>query len=300
MKKNLKKVFAAGLAATMVMGTASVAMADTPAKVEVSDEVLVTEALTFDFQKVYTTTVGKEPSTLPAEVLDFVITKASTNPDDTMITVEDPTISTTPQNVTLTIPTTYNKVGKYNYTVSEVAGHTQGVTYSGATFDVQVLVSWDDNHDNLVKQVTLSTGEAGSKTDKIINNYDLGDLSINKTVTGNLADENKDFGVIVTFTAEQYDVLDAEGNDTGNDAYKDVLSTITYVDNDHNEETDDNKSITPDDWENGTATVTINLRHDETVKFENIPEGITYVVDENDYTGFDTTIGKENDENGYE
>ena len=85
---------------------------------------------------------------------------------------------------------------------------------------------------------------------------------MNKQVTGNLGDLDKNFNVTVTFTAP-------EGETVG--------APIYYTDNGVE------KAITAG-WKD-TNSVTIDLKHDETVTFSNIPEGVTYTVVEDDYTG---------------
>ena len=233
------------------------------------------EPVTFNFEKTYTLTGG---TAIPGETLKFTVSKANTNPDDTMITVADHTVTGTdnPQTIAVTIPQTYSKVGKYNYTVTEQAGNTQGVTYSTTSFDVQVFVSNDADNDGLLEtQVvfTTSDGKQG-KIDGIENTYNMGSLTVEKKIDGNLASSTQKFSIDVTFTAEEGKV---------------VRSPISYG---------GNKTISVEDMADGKQTVTIELAANETCTFANIPAGVTYsVVEQAKHTVADANGS--NPETGY-
>lgn len=49
-------------------------------------------------------------------------------------------------------------------------------------------------------------------------------------------------------------------------------------------EDDTKKSIATTEWVNNTVSVEINLKNEETITFDNIPYGVTYKVEENNYT----------------
>lgn len=246
----MKKFISIVLVLVLALSLSTMAFAGTVANPDPST------ATTFTFEKNYKTTAGQTPAQYPAETLQFNVTKAATNPNDTMISIADTTVDGNPDNIVVTVPA-YTAVGKYNYTVTETAGNTQGVTYATNSFGVQVLVSYNDDHTALVAETTFTTsdGANGKKVDSITNTYDLGALSVTKTVSGNLADQNKEFEVDVTFNAT-----------------KDVKSDITYTDG------TEAKTITAADMDDGTQTVTITLKHNETVTFNNIPAGVTYTV----------------------
>lgn len=44
-------------------------------------------------------------------------------------------------------------------------------------------------------------------------------------------------------------------------------------------------TIKASDWKDNTVTRTIQLKHDQTITFTNLPFGVEYVVTEADYTG---------------
>ncbi len=208
------------------------------------------------FTKSYTVNGG---DAIPAEKLQFTVTADAGNPDSSMmIGISDTDITGNPQSIDFILPG-YQKVGKYNYTVTEVAGNTQGVTYSQESFNVQVLVTNDADGDNkLDTQISFTTmGTDQKKISGIVNNYDLGSLTVRKKVAGNLASSTQKFDIDVTFTV-------AEG--------KEVKSAISYG---------GAGTIAASDWkEDGTVTRTISIANDEDITFSNIPAGVTYTVTE--------------------
>lgn len=163
----------------------------------------------------------------------------------------------------------YQKVGIYYYTIAQTAGQTAGVAYDTRVFVLKVTVI---EQDGLVRVAAVhaetATGEKVGEENGFVNTYSAGSLSVTKNVTGNLGDQTKDFNVTVTFTAP---------------ASLSVNSEIKYTD-DGVEET-----IVPSEWNGAegaskTASVVIDLKHNETVTFTNIPYGVTYTVEEDDYT----------------
>lgn len=156
----------------------------------------------------------------------------------------------------------FHSVGIYTYKITETVGTTAGVTYSTSEKTLVVTVTQGENG----LEETYALHDGGAKTDTVVNEYSAGSLSVKKVVAGNLGDQNKKFKVTVEFKAP-------EG--------KNVEGNITYA---VGEET---KTITKDDWANGVATAEIELKHNQTITFTNIPYGVTYTVTENDYTGSD-------------
>ena len=147
----------------------------------------------------------------------------------------------------------YEAVGIYEYKIKEVAGNTAGVTYHNA--DIKLVITVIEQ-DGKVRVAAVHTETSGAKNDTIVNVYESGTLAVSKEVTGNLGDREKEFDVTVTFTAP---------------AGEQIKSKITYV--------EDGKTI-----EVANNKATIQLKHGETIKFSNIPEGVTYTVEEADYT----------------
>lgn len=244
----MKKLFAIMLALMLVLTMGSA----------LAEGVTPSEAKTLKFKKIYTTTAGETPAAIPSEELSFEVDADENNPDDTMVSIQDTAVTGSPAEITINVPS-YDTVGKWNYTISEVAGNTQGVTYSTNTFGVQVLVSYDEaDPTRLVSQVAFTTNAdgTGAKVDSITNTYDLGTLTVTKTVTGNLASHTQKFDIDVTFHAD-------------NPVKSQITGAATI-----------NAADWTEDLENGgyTYTATVSLAHGETATFNKIPDGVTYTV----------------------
>ncbi len=289
MKKTMKRTLAATMAATLVLSTGITVFADTTTE--------FVDATTVTIKNSYLET--NEGTTSPAETFKFSIkntsvTDSGTNASGAAITVENmptPTVGNVSysvgeagkaeeQNVekkiTITLPK-YDSVGIYTYTINETIpeDETAGVTYYSKDIVLKVTVIEQKGKVRVAAVHTedgaAGTAEAGTKLDTIKNEYSAGSLSVKKNVTGNMGDQNKDFEVKVTFTAP---------------TDKTVMSDISYeVDGKRlavSADTDTEKDGI-EGW-TGTKEVTLNLKHDETVTFNNIPYGVTYAVVESDYT----------------
>ena len=197
------------------------------------------------------------------------------NPEDPSTVTDYDVKDYMTQDITITLPgikaedseeeeNVYAGVGVYYYTIKEIAGTTAGVTYYDDEIILVVTVIQDSAGKIRVAAVHTEEADSDEKSDEFANVYSAGSLVVSKEVTGNLGDQTKDFTVTVTFTAP-------EG--------KTVNEAISYVDGTAS------KTISVSDWENGSATATITLKHDESVTFTNIPYGVTYNVMEDDYSG---------------
>ena len=164
------------------------------------------------------------------------------------------------KNITITLPT-YTSVGIYTYTFTETDGGTAGVTYRSDAITLVVTVIEQNGKVRVAAVHTEGNGEV--KSGEFNNEYSAGSLSVKKTVTGIMGDQQKEFTVKVTFTAPEGDT---------------VREAITYVDG------TETKTIAAGEGWTGSKEVEITLKHDETVTFTNIPYGVTYTVVENDYT----------------
>lgn len=168
------------------------------------------------------------------------------------------TANGTEKDVTITLPN-YESVGIYTYTFNEKDNGTAGVVYDSDTITLKVYVTQQADG-SLARTARLYNAE-GDKIDTIENTYAAGSLTVEKIVTGNMGDRQKDFEVKVTFKANPSTT---------------VKSEIAYG---------GNQTITPEDWNEGTATATITLKHGDAVTFSNIPYGVSYEIEETDYTG---------------
>lgn len=266
----MKKLLSVLLALTFVLSMATVAFAAE------GDTASPNGVTSVTFVKNYVDAEGNKTSVVPDETLTFTITS---NPSDAPAAYigEAPSadgkysvsINANATNITVTLPE-YKEVGEYQYTIQEKAGSAQGVTYSTAEYVIKVQVVWNDAHTDLVQNVVVYDANNKKVSDstqlKFDNTYALGQLDVKKTVTGNLGDKTVGFEMTVTFTSE-----------------KAVLSEITITDG--NKDGVDTK-VPVNAWqfneETGvyTATANIKVTDSETVNITNIPQGVSYQVEE--------------------
>lgn len=260
----MKKLISVLLAVMLVLSMSVVALAedadgqDDP--IEVSGP--SSTAMTITFAKSYQTSAGTTPATTPDETLSFTVNAVNGNPDDTMITVANQKVNN--GTITVNIPS-YTKVGKYNYTITENDAGTQGVIYDTTTaIGIQVLVTYNANDstkldvDAVLSTPKMVNDKQEGKINEIVNTYDLGSLTVKKTVSGNLASPTQKFDIDVTFTSD-----------------KPVLSAISGA-----------ATINASDWTKPEGTTswsvkrTVSLGNGESAVFSNIPVGVTYSVEE--------------------
>ena len=279
----MKKILAILLALILVL--ANVAALAEEAKYNPST------AFTFKpLPKEYEVIGASDEALYPQETLSFTVTAAEDNPDggDAVITVganADNKVAVTGVNgndLQINVPA-FSLPGLYHFTIKEVEGNTQGVTYNTDTeIGISVLVTF--NADDAAQLEVVNTadlknfgitakgeGENKEKVEELTNKYELGSLTVSKEVTGNLGDRNQLFDIKVTFEAEG-----------------DVLSDITV----ETESTGTNPAkVAMADWENGTAEVDIQLKHGESLTFKDIPANVTYTVVEDEKHAADDPNG---------
>lgn len=229
----------------------------------------------------------------PQETFNYTISKgAAIGAEGAKVYVEESSLANIPDSVplptesvysvsltpgskglfTISLPT-YTSVGIYYYTVTQTPGNTAGVEYDDSQMIVKVTVIQQGKDKVRVAFATANLADkdgnlvTDAKTATFVNTYSAGSLSVKKLVEGNLGARDKEFTVNVEFTAP----VDALGN------YDVVNSTISYY------EDADEITISPV-WNGNKASVQIQLHHEETVTFTNIPYGVTYNVTEEDYT----------------
>lgn len=172
------------------------------------------------------------------------------------------TVNGTIENITVALPS-YETVGVYEYTLKEVAGQNVGVDYYGKNIKLVVTVVNGDKGKLRIAAVHTEA-ENGKKSDTFENTYSANSLPVKKVVTGNLGDQDKLFNVTVTLT-----------NNTGKTMASDISYTAGGTEN----------TIKASDWKDNTVTRTIQLKHNQTITFKNLPFGVEYVVTEDNYTG---------------
>ena len=239
----------------------------------------------------FTKTYSSDKGVYPAETLTFTVTNATTNPTGT----PDITVGTSnafnvdgkkaSYDIPINVPVIDDYpvgAGKYDYTIKEQPGVTQGVDYSAAaalTINVSVYIYYekDSTTNTLVRKqkVNVYTTDETNKTDTITNTYTVGDLTVTKAVTGNLGDKTRDFTLQVDFASDGKPVL------------SDIKLTLSNGASVKEGETSYTEKIpyvsgTTEGWT--TKTLIVTAKDTGSVKFENIPAGVTYTVKENDIT----------------
>lgn len=255
----MKRLISLALVLVMVLALGTAAFA--------ADPTVTPETVTL--KKTYTLTGG---AAAPVEELSFTVAPVSGvegGSTGSLVVGTNNKVTTSGEADTtfnMTFPT-YSKVGVYKYTVTEVAGSTLGVTYDPAPITVVVTVtnaSTSDTEDALEATVAIhkSAADATSQDNKIdspkdaafTNTYGLGQLTVTKQVSGNLASNTKKFTIHVTFTGEN------------------AKSDITYTVVGGTEQTLSLAS--------GSANLDVELSNTESAVFTNIPAGVTYTVEE--------------------
>ena len=217
-------------------------------------------------EKLYEINASDNEDLYPQETLSFTATPDAANPDATNLTIDDLEVTgNADQVLTIRLPV-YSLVGTYKYTIAETTEkEMQGVTYSDAAIAVTVLVTYNYEEEKLDTQIVLGTGDAAEgKIDTFVNRYDVGKLTLEKTVTGNLGARDVYFDIAVTFTSP-----------------KEVASEIPVTGGSHEENPE---VIAISDWEeveNGwSCTKVFKLKDTDLITFADIPAGIAYVVEE--------------------
>lgn len=155
------------------------------------------------------------------------------------------------------------RVGEYVYKITENAGSTAGIEYSGKVIYAKVTVVNGETQPKIQSITYTVEGDKLGDGEGFENQYQAADLKISKKVTGTLGDKSKYFEVEVTLNGE-------EGKE-----YEEsfAVSGGSYTENP--------TSITLKQAE------TFYLKNDETITIKNLPYGVTYTVVEKDYTESD-------------
>lgn len=270
----MRRVFAMLLALMLVVSMSATAFAaetESKATADYRSEAGVAQIL---IEKLYQINGSDNAELYPSETLTFTSTADESNPDTANLTIDPLTVTgNTNQALTVNLPV-YSQVGTYKYTIKETTEkEMQGVTYSSDAIAVTVLVTYNYADEKLDTQVVLSTAapEGGNsdangdgKVDTFINCYDVGAMTLSKTVTGNLGDKDVYFDIEVTFASD-----------------KEVASVIPITGGSHAENA---TAIAITDWTEAdgswTCTKVFKLRDSEMLTFKDIPAGISYTVEE--------------------
>lgn len=264
---KLKKLFAGVVAVAMMATMAFPAFAD-----NIGGDVKVGQGAPGDpltIAKTYTVNGGSFNSdTVNLELVafaenDYVHVTDSTITDEAaeqLLPTFTANSSATSQNASISMQLpAYTKVGTYTYQVKEVDGGTLGMTYDDTTYTLQVRVAnkmVDGKIDSTGAKVCYVTMKAnGVKESSVKNTYNASNLTISKTVEGNMGDRDTKFDFKVT--------LEVPNGKT-------LRSDITVP---------EGSNIT---WNEGktVGTVTFKLSHGQSFTLMNLPYDIEYTVDE--------------------
>lgn len=269
----MRRMFAMLLVLTLVFSMSATAFAAETGKAT-ADYRSEEKVADITIEKLYEVNGSDNADLYPQETLTFTAVPDAANPDASNLTIDDLTVTgNANQKLTIHLPV-YSLVGTYKYTITETTEkEMQGVTYSDDTIAVTVLVTYNYEEEKLDTQIVLSTKTAGDqssdenedgKVDTFINQYDVGKLTLSKTVTGNLGAKDVYFDIEVTFTSPEQ-----------------VASDIPVTGGSH---ADNATVIAISDWEEGengwTVTKVFKLKDTDLLTFADIPAGVSYTVEE--------------------
>ena len=189
------------------------------------------------------------------------------------------TIQGTKKEVTITSvdATKYPSAGYYFYKFQETAGDSAGVTYNTDPYYIRVAVAYNSDTKALeINNVTMFNNE-WKKVSEIDNFYSAGKLTVQKIVTGNMANSDDTFNVTVRFTPEEGKKLKSKiaGRIIDNN-----LGNVTITDGEDEQ------------------TAKFKVKAETEVEFTNIPEGVSYKVEETQAKGYDAPAYKVNTKEG--
>lgn len=285
---KLKKFFAGVVAAAMMLTMGATAAFATELE-PVANKTVAVNNNTVTVQKIYKL---DGLGTSPEETFNFTIsnaevTNAGTNVNKNALPV--PTISSVKytaggamtdgntQNVTIDFnkdgSLIYTGVGIYTYQVAETAGKTLGVAYDNKTYTMKVtVVNGDAVGTYKIHSVSFTDNATRQKDDapSFTNTYTANTLSVSKTVDGALGDKDYPFEFTVNF---------AKNTENAEKTWTDAITA---------EKTDANNNKSTVNITSDSASFT--LKHGESIKFSNVPAGLTYTVSETAVDGYETKI----------
>lgn len=241
-----------------------------------ADDAPATQASSVTITKAYVATNG---STAPATDFQFTLAPVDGAPMGTVSGTY--TLHFDQQgNASFNIDFTkfgFERVGTYQYTITETKGNVVGITYDETPVTLTVIVAQDTSKDsfapiyyfNLVKNGVKqdSTQAAFTNTFNASSTGDGEGFTVSKTVKGNMGDKNADFDFTVVFTA---------ANDTVNWNHVTVKGATNSV----------NSGVSQD---KKSATYTFKLKHGQAINFGNVPYGVSYAVTETAVANYETT-----------
>ncbi len=204
------------------------------------------------------TAVGVEDAAEGTEVPMPDITEYITEYDEGKATKEGTT-----KDFTIKLPD-YSSVGIYTYSISETPGTSAGVVYDNSPVTMIVTVVNNEEMNGFDCYVALKkNGSKISSEDAFVNTYQAGNLTITKTVAGNLGDTSKYFDFKVELTGVEGDTYATGYSVTGG---KYTIDEGTAIVN---------------------GNVSFQFKHDDTITISNLPYGVSYVITETAADGYE-------------
>ncbi len=178
-------------------------------------------------------------------------------------------------SITLPLPTAYPTTGRYVYTLQEATTTNAGVTYDTNSYYLVVDVINGTSGLEIGAANIHKGSVTGAKSESVTNTYSAGTLSVKKEVTGNMGDKTTYFPIKVTLTGETGKTYASSYAVSGGSATRNPNTVIVTA----GEETE----------------YTFYLKHDETIKIENLPYNVTYTVTEAKPDGYENPVITRND-----
>lgn len=200
-----KKLLLFALAATMMMGTSSLIMADEPVPTisKGTEDAQASAQITKKLELA-------EGITIPTVTFDFDITKVTEDaPDATIdqVSYSDADDKGTLENGKYVISKNaqisfgqFTNTGVYEYTINERRESFGGVTYADNEYTLRVYVANKTDGGFYIQTITAQSEEGKEENILFTNTYKKdASLEITKNVTGDMADKTKDFEFEITF-----------------------------------------------------------------------------------------------------
>lgn len=221
-----------------------------------------------------------------------VFDKTTTNDGADFVAKNDGYTATTTVNLLTVLGDNAEKVGKYDYTITEVTPVYPGVTPINSTLKMKIsVVNKNGDPDGVYGYYVALYRENNGKLEKIEasdafkNEYDSKNLTLGKKVHGSLGNLNQDFTFNIKFTKAE-----SLKNNATTGLYKGpMVSDITGTNASIKVKGSDT-AIEKNTYLALDTDYTVTLRHNGTLNLSNLPEDIKYEITENGSKAKDTGV----------
>lgn len=182
-------------------------------------------------------------------------------------------------------PIQFNKEGTYIYYMREIGGGDQYIKYDDTVYKIVITVDKGADGNYEVKSQTytvVSESDEAVPLDKItFSNFTVGSLVVKKTVSGNAASTANKFLFAITLTNDE--VQENAAGKTLDVPFNPDQNYVIFYSGIEKYMTD------------GKLTIKVNLKADQKITINGLPDGIRYTVQELDNNGY-TVSAKVNDD----